>query len=698
VKKRCVRLLPLSALWALLLSCITASAQITPGQDAFTNSAAPATNYGANVSLNVNSATEVSYILFNLDSLPPGASLSKATLKLFVNTVTNSGSFNVDFVTSSWAESTITSNTAPVIGSAIASNVPIAANGANEYVLVDISPAVYEWLNGSQPNYGVALIANGGFNASFDSKENTTTSHAPELDIVLASGGGTITGVVTTSGSGLTGGGTSGTLNLSLTTTCSSKQVLQWNGSTWACSNAGTGTITGLIAGTDLTGGGSNGSVTVNLDITQVPQLNTDNVFTQEMGMNGNLSAGNVFEPSEYIFGSNAMNAPAYYVGSAPIWFGSPGNENAFMGFAGTITPSGGNGKANTAAGFLALYDVSSGTGNVALGELALNNDTTGSSNTACGAGALELNATASNNTATGNDSLYSNSNPNGSFNTADGALALLANSGGAQNTAMGDQALYSNTTGQQNAAVGHAALRYNTTGSYNTAAGAFSVNDDKGSGSENTGIGAFALVTSSGNDLTCIGYSCNAGGANISNATAVGAYAVVNQSNSMVFGGAGLYAVKVGIGTAAPPNVLTIGRGAGHPVSDSWETYSSRRWKKNIHTLSGALDKVSQLRGVSYDLKDSGKHEIGVIAEEVGEVVPDVVTYERNGKDALSVDYSRLTALLIEAVKEEQRAIIRTQMQLKKLASQDALFESNLTHLESHGSPALRSSALVTP
>jgi len=696
VKKRCVWTLLLPAQWALFLSCITASAQITPGQDAFTNSAAPATNYGANVSLNVNSATEVSYILFNLDSLPPGATVSKATLKLFVDTVSNSGSFNVDFVASAWAEDTITSNMAPVIGSAIASNVPIAANGANDYVLVDISPAVYEWLNGGQPNYGIALVANGGFNASFDSKENTTTSHAPELDIVVASGGGTITGIVTASGSGLTGGGTSGTLNLGLTTTCSSKQVLQWNGSTWACSNTGTGTITGLTAGTDLTGGGSDGNVIVNLDTTQVPQLNTDNVFTQEMGMNGNLSAGNVLESSEFTFSSNAMNAPAYYVGSAPIWFGSPGNENAFMGFAGTITPSGGNGKANTAAGFLALDNVSSGTGNVALGELALYNDTTGSSNTACGAGSLELNTTASNNTATGNDALYSNSNPNGSFNTADGALALLANSGGVQNTAMGYQALYSNTTGQQNAGVGQAALRYNTTGSYNTAAGAFSVSDDTGAGSENTGIGAFALITSSGNDLTCIGYSCSAGGANISNATAVGAYAIVSQSNSMVFGGAGLYAVKVGIGTAAPPNVLTIGRGAGHPVSDSWETYSSRRWKKNIRTLSGALDKVARLRGVSYDLKDSGKHEIGVIAEEVGQVLPELVSYEADGKYATGVDYSRLTAVLIEAVKQQQRDILRAQGELDKLTLRDKEFEADLTSFERNQNAQVHPSATM--
>jgi hypothetical protein len=117
-----------------------------------------------------------------------------------------------------------------------------------------------------------------------------------------------------------------------------------------------------------------------------------------------------------------------------------------------------------------------------------------------------------------------------------------------------------------------------------------------------------------------------------------------------------------VAIGTNSPigGNRLTILQNAGPAIADGWTTYSSRRWKTDIHTLPNALAKVVQLRGVSYELKDSGKHEIGVIAEEVGAVVPEVVSYETNGKDAQGVDYSRLTALLIEAVKEQQREISR--------------------------------------
>jgi hypothetical protein len=217
------------------------------------------------------------------------------------------------------------------------------------------------------------------------------------------------------------------------------------------------------------------------------------------------------------------------------------------------------------------------------------------------------------------------------------GWYALSTNNSGYNNTAFGQTALYSNSSGAYNTGVGVGALYSNTTGS----------------------------------NLTCIGFSCSASEDGLKNATAIGAHAVVGASNALVLGGTGQWAVKVGIGTATPSNILTIAQGAGHPVSDGWETFSSRRWKTNIQTLHGALGKVEQLRGVSYDLKANGKHEVGVIAEEVGAVVPEVVSYEENGKDARGVDYSRLTALLIEAAKEQQRQIQQGQAQLSKALRQ---------------------------
>lgn len=126
-------------------------------------------------------------------------------------------------------------------------------------------------------------------------------------------------------------------------------------------------------------------------------------------------------------------------------------------------------------------------------------------------------------------------------------------------------------------------------------------------------------------------------------------------------FPGSGIWNTtgKVGIGTTSPGNILTIQQTSStDPIADAWTTYSSRRWKENIKPLEGALDKVMQLQGVSYDLKADGKHDIGLIAEEVGEVIPEVVVYEENGIDAQSVDYARLVSVLIEAVKEQQKQI----------------------------------------
>jgi hypothetical protein len=754
-------------LFLSLFAWTAAHAQITPLADSYTSTADPTTNYGAATLLYVKGATETAYIQFNLGSIPAGytsADITKATLKLYVYSVTTAGSFNVDYVNGTWAESTITSSLAPALGTTIAASVPLVTADKNQFILIDVTAAVQEWLS-ETANDGIALVGNGTVSATFESKENTTTSHAPELDIVFA-GGGTLTGVTTASGSGLTGGGSSGTLALSLSTACAANQVLQYNGTSWACAAVGTGTITGVTAGTALTGGGTSGTVTVNLDATKVPLLAASNTFTGNQAVNGNLSATGVVAGSGFEIGSNLFD------------WGSYANANAFLGFAGN---TGVTGTYNTASGYAALQSITTGAENTAIGYAALQGNTAAAANTAVGYGVLQLNS-GTFNTAIGVQAMYSNST--GYQDTAIGVAALLANTTGYYNAATGLDALRFNTTGYANSAHGYAALYSNTTTCCNTAVGTQAlVNSNVGgnncnggacandafgyqamynntvgyqneafgyqaaysnaggidnsafgykalyanaggcpsaagclpygfgnsafgsgalsstnctsacgssslsaslnsafgggalqantTGSGNTAVGFDALSSNTtGSDLTCIGINCNASGG-VSNATAIGAHALVEQSNSLVLGGTGDHAVNVGIGTTRPSNILTIGRGAGHPVSDSWETYSSRRWKTNIHPLGNALGKVEQLRGVSYDLKDSGRHEIGVIAEEVGAVVPEVVTFEENGKDARGVDYSRLTALLIEATKEQQALIHEQQAQIVRLTRQ---------------------------
>lgn len=123
-------------------------------------------------------------------------------------------------------------------------------------------------------------------------------------------------------------------------------------------------------------------------------------------------------------------------------------------------------------------------------------------------------------------------------------------------------------TTGQHERhddAFGYSALNQNTTGEYNVAFGYQALYSNNGS--DNTAVGSGALYSNTtGNGLTCIGFECNAPG-NINNATGIGAHAVVEQSNSLVLGGSGDYAVNVGIGTTKPSNILTIGSGATDPT-----------------------------------------------------------------------------------------------------------------------------------
>ena len=78
---------------------------------------------------------------------------------------------------------------------------------------------------------------------------------------------------------------------------------------------------------------------------------------------------------------------------------------------------------------------------------------------------------------------------------------------------------------------------------------------------------------------------------------------------------------------------------------------YSDERLKTNIQTINNALDKVMNLRGVTFD-KD-GKEGLGVIAQEVQKVLPQVVLENNDEMKTLSVAYGNIVGVLIEAVKE---------------------------------------------
>jgi len=94
-----------------------------------------------------------------------------------------------------------------------------------------------------------------------------------------------------------------------------------------------------------------------------------------------------------------------------------------------------------------------------------------------------------------------------------------------------------------------------------------------------------------------------------------------------------------------------------------NFNTTSDAALKTNVETLNGSLDAVKSLRGVSFDWLENGGSEIGVIAQEVEAVLPDVVS--TNDEGIKSVKYGNMVAVLIEAIKEQQAQIDELKAQL---------------------------------
>jgi trimeric autotransporter adhesin len=423
---------------------------------------------------------------------------------------------------------------------------------------------------------------------------------------------------------------------------------------------AGAGTITAVAAGTGLTERSTPGAVTLNLDTTKVPLLVSANTFVGNQTVTGNLTT------SGQVAAGIVSAATFFDLGGLPFAYGSFANGNVYFGFAGNSGTT--NGSNNTASGVSTLAQ-----------------NTTGSNNTASGVGTLYSNTIGAGNTASGYQALYSNTT--GSDNTASGYQPLYSNTTGFENTASGDKSLYGNTTGYFNTASGYGALSTNTTGSYNVGIGleaGETADESDGTGSYNTAVGSGALF----------------GTGSISNATAIGSNTVVTQSNTMVLGcTAGVNncstAVRVGIGTTTPDNLLTVNGSADKPGGGSWGTYSDGRLKTVNGSFAPGLSQVMQLRPIRYrykpdnalGIRDADEH-IGVVAQEVQRAIPEAVT--ENNKGYLLVNNDPIIWSMVNAIKEQQREIeqqrAENQEQKNLLREQSAAIEEQRKLLRAQG------------
>jgi hypothetical protein len=393
----------------------------------------------------------------------------------------------------------------------------------------------------------------------------------------------------------------------------------------------------------------------------------------------------------------------------------------------------------NTAVGASALQSLTSGSENTAFGAGALQGNTTGSQNTASGASALRNNDTGSGNTGSGAGALFSNSV--GSQNTASGVNALQSNTAGESNTASGASALQSNTTGSQNTASGVNALAGNTIGGSNVASG-FSALQGNTTGSDNTGSGFGALAsnttgttntadgsralffnttgagnTASGhgalqNNTTGIGNTALGDGALGSNTTGGANIAVGSGAGSLLTSGSNNIYLGSSAGAAAEADTMRLGASqistfiagiAGQVVSNSAPVLidtstgqlgtlvSSLRYKSDIEPMGARSRALIELRPVvfRYTQDPRGERQYGLIAEEVADVYPELVTRNARGQvDAIR--YHELTPMLLNEVQHQQQALSVQQRQLgahareiAALQAQNAALAARLERLE---------------
>lgn len=119
-----------------------------------------------------------------------------------------------------------------------------------------------------------------------------------------------------------------------------------------------------------------------------------------------------------------------------------------------------------------------------------------------------------------------------------------------------------------------------------------------------------------------------------------------------------------------------------GTVIATAVNQLSDRVLKTNITPLSSPLTRVLSLSGYSFTWKSTGKKDIGLIAQEVEKVYPDLVSTDSN-TGLKSVQYANLVAPMIEAMKEQQATIERQNSRIDVLEKENARMQSLESRLE---------------
>jgi Collagen triple helix repeat (20 copies) len=189
----------------LFIAAITALAPLTYGaealltDDTFADALTPNrlrhTSGALAVAADRRGIVKRAYLQFAFSNLPAGMTsgdIRKATLRLFASSVRVPGKLSVQIVNGAWNEASLRFGNAPTLGAIEVSDISVSVK--NQWLEVDLTELVRDWIDGVIPNHGIAIVPQfalglGGASVVFNSKENVATGHEPELQIVFAGNG-----------------------------------------------------------------------------------------------------------------------------------------------------------------------------------------------------------------------------------------------------------------------------------------------------------------------------------------------------------------------------------------------------------------------------------------------------------------------------------------------------------------------------
>lgn len=400
------------------------------------------------------------------------------------------------------------------------------------------------------------------------------------------------------------------------------------------------GDITAITPGPGLLGGGTAGAVSLRVDLQGSGTTNSA-ARTDHTHQSG---------PSGAPLTNTGVGAGAFATGS------STGNHNTALGYRTLV--ANGSGVSNTAVGSNVLDLNATGSFNTAVGNDALGNNSAGSANTAVGYRTLGA-SKGDSNTALGAHALEHNV-ANG--NTAAGRQALEDNTTGAENVAVGWLALGRNTTGSENTIIGVRAGGSNLTGTDNVAAGHFALGaSEAGDGNTALGDSALAFLSSGDSNIAvgaAAGFPLRTGSRNIF----VGSLASGQTENNTIRIGSALHLRTFvggirGVTTGENDAIAVVVDSEGQLGTIS----SSRRTKSDIAPLAAdVVQALHRLRPVQFRYRRAFADgatpiQYGLIAEEVQDVMPDLVALDASGRPE-TVKYHVLPSLLLADLQRLER------------------------------------------